>query len=118
MIILRLELATANFFAGHQVWQVEQNVTVHPQENVFAQWHFHETTLGRCTSLEGTHCCSVLCDIVTVMGKSKNTRSGPRSTRLLLIVLTIFALTASLITRTFRIQRSEEHTSELQSLRH
>jgi hypothetical protein len=38
------------------------------------------------------------------MEKSKNTRSDPRSIPRLLLVLTIFALTASVVTRTFRVQ--------------
>jgi hypothetical protein len=48
----------------------------------------------------------VLCYIVTVlrMTKGKNKRLGLHSTRLLLIVLTISALTASLVTRTVRIE--------------
>jgi hypothetical protein len=65
MIILRLEFATATLFAGRQVSQVGQKVTASHKKRV-PTVAFHETILSRCTSLEGTHRCAVLCDIVTV----------------------------------------------------
>ena len=76
---------------------------------MFSQWHFikHIGPLYIST-LCGSRGYSSLPGVVVYnqgvrMGKSKNSRSALCSTRLLLIVLSISALTVSLVTRTFRI---------------
>jgi hypothetical protein len=49
------------------------------------------------------------------MENSKNPRSGPGSIRFLLVGLTICALTASLVTRTFRVQALQNATAQSNS---